>query len=769
MTIPNSTNYPEQLDSDANLYLVRDALRMILAEDYQPGNATITVTGDPLVMEKFPMSGIITLTEQCSDVSLRAISFFYGSRTKTTFDELEIITDFNCVKPKDSTHVTLNVIAQHHNNLKDAMIAVEEFMGIKGKVDKTPFGKTLAGRLGFLMKLVYTPKAWFRIIGNTIGLTPLSVRLKEECFRLGVGDVLFVWNFGGMSNISSISTETISIIDPTISEIIVPTGVNILSVFDHIESAETYIKKIYIKEFDTSGKFDVSLFVVNQYGEGSIEFKKAINPRREAPEPAVITLYPNSTQYLSVEPIPEDGPYIITPTLRTRINTIVNMGIKPGAIPESNPSRSYAGELLNSENTPYDPITKYTWSLGDDLNHTNANIAKAQYSMGGLYDLKVRTTTAFGAFRITQYEEAIDVVEDRNLWLWTTDGDSIHSNEMGLFSESFKILSQSIAINRDDTFLDDSNNALQAKREFARNVNFATKTSSQSGERGLSQLHYATGGASPIANQGINVIEYEGFSEQYYEFPSTITRYWNWLALSSETKTYIIFGSSPTNLIAPNTNPSNQTKGVFTKQDNEYDDSYTFKFSDYENGADELMRHVTGNYTAGVPDNGYFAVYRGCWKDGSGYFARNDNVLAFFRIKSFYRTEGVIGNEFGIIKKLPDISGPTKLEGQLVPLTNGVFFFNNSGNISAYNNLTGTWETGGPALSSLAFRSVQDTSQTGFDNLGQTLLVASDGDRTAYLSFDYSTLATIKFNGQDLTFSTIGRRPIGEQFAMGVY
>ena len=99
----------------------------------------------------------------------------------------------------------------------------------------------------------------------------------------------------------------------------------------------------------------------------------------------------------------------------------------------------------------------------------------------------------------------------------------------------------------------------------------------------------------------------------------------------------------------------------------------------------------------------------------------------------------------------------------------GFFFFNNSGSISAYNDSSGVWEVGGPSGNSATFRSVQDTSVSGFDSPENTLLAASDGDRIAYLSYDYSSNALIKYNGTDSTFVNIGPRPSGEQWIMGVY
>ena len=78
MTIPGafqSSKYPETLDSDQNLHLVHDSLRVVLAENYDPNDSVlanrtkITVTGDTSI---FPATGIVTLTEQYSDIEDRA-------------------------------------------------------------------------------------------------------------------------------------------------------------------------------------------------------------------------------------------------------------------------------------------------------------------------------------------------------------------------------------------------------------------------------------------------------------------------------------------------------------------------------------------------------------------------------------------------------------------------------------------------------------------------------------------------------------------------
>src|SRR4051812_6922657 len=94
--IPSDSNYPEALDTDDNLFLVHDSLRLRLVQDYNPGDTTISVEGDPVIMRRFPPTGLLTLTEQCSDIDYRAVSFYYASvdYENFTFSGLELLEDF---------------------------------------------------------------------------------------------------------------------------------------------------------------------------------------------------------------------------------------------------------------------------------------------------------------------------------------------------------------------------------------------------------------------------------------------------------------------------------------------------------------------------------------------------------------------------------------------------------------------------------------------------------------------------------------------------
>jgi hypothetical protein len=148
---------------------------------------------------------------------------------------------------------------------------------------------------------------------------------------------------------------------------------------------------------------------------------------------------------------------------------------------------------------------------------------------------------------------------------------------------------------------------------------------------------------------------------------------------------------------------------------------------------------------------------------------RNDGVGPFFRLKSFYKTEGSVSVPFQNIRKMQDVQGPTKLEGELVSMSAGVYLLNNSGSIAKFSPDSSVWSVGGPGVNSSLYRGLQDTTVSGFDSLANTLIAVSDKDKRAYLSFDYSPNAFLKFNEIDLTFSTLGSRPAGDQFIIGVY
>lgn len=756
MTIPQTSNYPSAFDENNNLCEVHDGLRVRLAEDYSPGDTSITIEGDVEIIAKFPSKGFITLTEQCSDAGLRALSFYYNSKTDTTFDELEILTGFvDTAKPKRLTNVTQNVMAEHHNILKDAIIAIEKFVGLKGDTATKPKTGTLEARINFLRKIVLSPKAWFSV-SNRIGVVPFTVEFKDLSFRLGTdgtsGKITYIWDFGDNTDFSSISN--ISVTDE------VPSSATNVLVYDL--DGQT-VKKTYT----VPGIYDVSLTVINDFGQNTVVLPDLISARINAPDEAVMEFVARTTQ-IETEGDPLNGPYETIPTIRTVVNNVIDIEVPTGENP--NTGLSYGGELLDEGGSPIDPIVKYTWSLSDDLLHSNAATAKALYSVGGLYDIVLRVDTETGSYRITTYEDAIDVVEKTNLWLWKIKDNVVSSYEFGLISETFKKNGVGYAVDIDDSFLDNVANETEQKREFNKNNGFVSKSSLGSGDSGNSLLFWASGreAGDSASAETIEFAQYNGFTDTYSS-PSlaSANRTWNWVSLCSPSKMYFILGSTTASVI-PYTSPTNQNKLTINVDDMSVATD-TFTIANYKNGASNLQQNISMYDGDGASIYGHYSVYRSAWRDSTGYFARNDGVGPFFRIKSFYKTEGTTAEVFQNIRKVNDIGGTTKLEGQLAPLSLGVYFFNNSGSISVYSPSSGVWTSGGPGANSISFRALQDSSSVSFDSTDQPMLVASDGDKRAYLSFDYSENSFLRFNETDTTFSSLGARPAGQQWQLQIY
>ena len=760
MTIPSqfqSSQYPEAFDSDTNLFLVHDSLRVVLSEDYNPNvkSDIIYVSGDT---KNFPPTGIITLTEQCSDPKDRSVSFTYTTVTSTTFEGLVVLPGFNntIIRKSGATNVTQNVMSYHHNSEKNALIAIQKFVGVEGTVDATPLGETITGRLNFMEKLILSPKVWFTA-SETVGLVPFDVEFLNQSFRTGSGNVDVVWDFGDETSISNVSSISVMSFVP-ISAI----NVNVT------EIGSGPITKEYI----TPGNYNVRLTVTNDYGSDTLVFENFINARSEAPIPAVIDFNPTGDQQYTAGTRVMDGPTIVgpwdvPPKIKSKTNKFVSISINGSQHylnEEDNTQRSNAGEELDLSLVAIDPIENYEWILSDDLSHAPDNFTNAAYTIGGIYDLILKVNTSFGAYRITKYPGAIDIIEDKNMFLFTLNSLSPKNYEYGLISGEFKAGTENaITLDYNDSFLNGSFEEQQGKFELSRNVGFAQFNTVSSGYGGQAVIAYATGGSSPdITTQQVKTLEFSGFSGLLTENATEINRPWNWVFLPFETKAYFAFGTENAYPQSSSGDPSYQyldslllggelTTGTGT----------ALTSANYINGADEL-----GTMPNAVAQPKW-AVYRSAVQNNTGYILRNEAIGIFFRLTSFYRTEGTATEPLQSIRKLQSMSGPVRTEGQLVALNNGIFFFNNSGSVSAFNTTSNTWEN--LSISPSVFKNFQDITVENYAEKTNTLLATSDANYLAYLSFDYSNNSFVKFNSVDNTFVKLNPRPQGEQWLLSIY
>jgi PKD repeat protein len=754
-----SSVYPEAIDSDTNLFLAHDALRVILAETYDPSidSTKIFVSGDT---SNFPATGIITLTEQCSDPKDRAISFFYTTVTADTFEGLVAVPGFNntIIRKSGICDITQNVMASHHNSLKDALINIEKFLGVQGTVDNVPLGSTVEGRLNFLKKLILTPRAWFAA-DKRVGLVPLEITFSNKSFRLGDGPIDFEYNLGDQ------------IIDISLTpQISVTSTVPISAINVHVKDVDG---GTLVKKYLSPGQYDVTLTVTNQYGSDSVTFEKFISARVEAPIVAVVDFAPTSDQfYVSGTRIIDSainpaGPWENYPTIKSKTNKFISIFTDPSSNylnVEDNTQRTNIGEELNLSLNAIDPIEEYVWILTDDLQHANEPNTNASYSLGGVYDLILRANTKNGAYRITKYAGAIDIIEDVNMFLFTISNKSPKTHEFGLVSQEFKSgFDSNITLDYDDSFLDGTFQENQAKFELSRNVGFAPVNTISSGNGGVAVIPYATGGATTdVTNQSIKILNFSGFSNLLTLSGLEITRPWNWMFLPFSSESYFLLGSEDAHPQSTTTSLSNQHVDVLSLGGvPSVEAGFDLVSANYVNGADELK---TIPNAISQPK---WDVHRTAIKNNTGYILRNESVGLFFRLTSFYHTEGIASQPLINIRKLQNMTGQIRVEGQLTNLSSGIYFFNNSGSVAAYDTTANVWKT--LSVTPSVFKAFQDPTISGFDNTSNSLLVASDNDRMAYLSYDYTNNSFVKFNSVETTFVKLNPRPQGDQWLLTVY
>jgi PKD repeat protein len=707
-----SLTYPTALDTDVNLYGVKDSLRLTLAQDYMAGDTVVVVENNPSVMTLFPATGIITLTENCSDPEFRAISLYYPSRTDTTFDEVKLLEGFvDCDKPKNVTNVTMNVVAQHHNAIKNALKLIQGFAGIAGETTGRPLFGTMEQRTNYLRRIAYNPKPWFTA-NATIGIVPFTVDFTDLSFNSGKdlenNDITYTWDFGD----GTVKVISYSIINST--------G----------DISHTY---------QNPGIYTITLTVANIFGSSTSVLADYINARYIAPEFATMSPELNAYQVI----------------VNNQVKTPNNMNLY----------------ISITDNGGYsiDPVVNYEWILSDVLAHPNNSNTNVNYAIGGIYDIVVKCITENESYRITQKANYVNVVESKNYYLFTYGNNTnfIYANEMGLLSETFKATQQAgIEIFVNDDFLVGTNNSTQAIREFSRNIFSTLNGYYSSGIGGNLTLSYASGRNQTDSSslEKINSFNFNAFNETYNSYNST-DRPWNWIAFAIENSQYFLFG-----------NPLNQTAGLSLTNQQITEHNFTTNVysstsitSNQYLGASADLKQNPAQFDDDQNLYGYFSVYRTALNGRNGYILRNSGVGDFFQLKSFYRTKENGADFIYYFEKLNDIAGGEKSEGQIVNLSSGVYFFNNSGSVSAYKPDTGTWEVGGPGLNSLTYREFQDTTNPDYDNPENTLIACSDNDHAAYLSFDYSNNSFSKFDDITLTFSKLPERINNSQWNCNIF
>lgn len=168
--------YPNALDSSSNLYIVANNAETTLSQ-------ALTYNGQTIVVDSttgFPSQGLIRVGTEL---------VYYGSLSVGVFQNL--VRGFAGSRQSQwpqGTAVTNSVEAEPHNSIKDAIINIESYVGLKSN----PSSTSLNGILTAQENRFLSPRPIFKAMPIS-GPPPLKVRFQNFS---NTSAVKFLWDFG---------------------------------------------------------------------------------------------------------------------------------------------------------------------------------------------------------------------------------------------------------------------------------------------------------------------------------------------------------------------------------------------------------------------------------------------------------------------------------------------------------------------------------------------------------------------------------------------
>jgi len=176
--------FPDAIDDKESLYEVRNNAQTVLKQ-------SLPYTAQNIIVEDatdFPPHGLLRLGPPPGEIGNSEI-VYYGSRTDSVFTET--IRGFVGSRQNQWTagaHVINAVMAEPHNTVKDAVINMQAYVGLR----LNPAEDSISGKVDSLEVKHLAPKAQFRAFPR-FGPPPLNVRFQN----FSCGNVIrYLWDLG---------------------------------------------------------------------------------------------------------------------------------------------------------------------------------------------------------------------------------------------------------------------------------------------------------------------------------------------------------------------------------------------------------------------------------------------------------------------------------------------------------------------------------------------------------------------------------------------
>ena len=723
MSIPKTTNYPYTYDTEYELKTVVDSLHANTIEIIVPYDVTDKGTynwelGLGIIdldsTEDWPDSGFISLylKEHWGQAIDRATLFHYASKEDNRLLEVTILNG-QVIKyfPRGSTAVQ-NVVAQNHNYNKDAVLALESYLGHRGTDNQS----SIEWFTEFFVKNVRKPQAWLSVSTNKV-LIGDEIIVKDLTTRINPGftidkdpTVQWVFQLGdGIKIDISLDAEN----QEYVFEITKQDNNGIVKT--RTVRKKNWDKKIVLA-YQNPGVKNMTLTVINEFGEDIIYLEKAIKVLNQPPQNIQIQIQaPNINNANDIK-------------------------------------RAYAIKdqitiLAGHEHFGDDVVVLYDWDFGSSVDKEsipNSNYLTMNFLFGGVYDIGLKIVTETDAWASAYLQNAIDIVEKPSVWLAYSGmySGQLAMNEYAIRANTWK--QNGLSFDLQMNF-----NTGAADLDFVKNKSMHHVVNTNNAILFWASDQYNM--KTALYNSINNIMQNKSERLKLYDW------YTLYIPEYNTGQVYIFGGLSDINDIA-NINQEilfyNIKNDLFTVLQQNFvtetlppETSNIRSYTEAYFNCQELLEN----------SNSTVARFKATNYGGKGYVLKTASDNLFNEFYSFDPAENIFAS---VSTNLPFV----KTEIAFESLRDGLYVISNVGDVHKYNTTSDTWTSTTQETSEIYTELFytntnlrQDPNASGV--FATESMSTNSSNTNLYFSYDYNIESFGRFNLETLSFQKLSARP----------